>query len=185
MSVRRAGLVFMAAVTAVMPLASLILSLPRGTRNLASPDGRWVLYGVPHQQSTSHTPELWIENLRTHRRHKVQDIPDTLRAGWFPDSARFWVEDHSASDRTQAYIYNPETLARLDVRKAVLDSDASASAFDRGHRYYNVASAAAQTLLIDFRGHTDEPPVTCFDVRYRVTRAGVVSRLSRRVRPCR
>jgi predicted oxidoreductase len=129
-------------------------------------------------------PGLWIESLRTRRRQKVQDIPDTLRAAWFPDSAQFWVEDHSASDRTQAYIYTAATLARLDLRQAVLKYDPSINALDQGHRYYKVARAEPQSLLIDFTGHTDVAPVACFDVRYRVTRAGAVSRLSRSVQPC-
>jgi hypothetical protein len=183
---RRAGLVFVAAAAAVAPLASEVLRLPYGGPNrLVSPDGQWLLYGVPYQQSANDGPELWLENLRTRHKQKLLDIPDTLRAAWFPDSAQFWVEDHTASDQTQTYIFNPATLRRLDLRKAVLSADPSIRPLDDGHRYYNVESAGAQTLLIDFRGHTDTSPVKCFDARYRVTRAGGVSRLSQRIGPCR
>lgn len=167
-------------------IAAAILALPHGSQTrLISPDRQWALFCVPYSKSASHGPELWIENPRTSRRQKLQDVPDTLRAAWFPDSAQFWVEDHFASDRTQAYIYTPATLERLDLREAVLKADPSASALDRGHRYYKVASADSHSLLIDFTGHTDDAPVNCFDLRYRVTRAGAVSRLSRRVGPCR
>ena len=178
--------VLIAAALAVAPLAAAILTLPsRSETRLVSPDHRWLLYGVPYQQAISHGPELWLESLQTHRRQKVLNIPDTLRAAWFPDSAQFWVESHTASDQTQSYIYSPATLHRLDLRHAVLAADPSIQPLDDGHRYYNVESASAQTLLIDLRGHTDLAPVTCFEIRYRVTRAGAVSRLSRRVAPCR
>lgn len=177
---RLAGLVLFAAT----PLASAILSLPHGDPNrVASPDGRWALYGVPYQKGANQAPELWIENLRTHRAQKLLDVADTLRAAWFPDSAQFWVEDHSASDRTQAYIYEPITLRRLDVRRALLSADPSIRPLDQGHRYYNVENAGTGVLLINFRGHTDQAPVQCFDARYRVTRAGAVRRLQQRVWP--
>lgn len=182
---RISDLVFAGAAIVVAQPPSVILVMPYGSPSrLVSPDHQWLLYGVPYQPAASHGPELWLENLRTHRRQKVLDIPDTLRAGWFPDSAQFWVEDHTASDRTQTYIYNPATLQSLDIRKAVLSADPSIRPLDDGHRYYNVEKAGTQTLLINFRGHTDEPPVTCFDAHYRVTRAGAVQRLERRVRPC-
>lgn len=166
-------------------MAAAILLLPYGSQSrLVSPDGQWALYGLQYRQNAHRDPGLWIENLRTRRRQEILDLRDTLRAAWFPDSARFWVEDHSASDRTQAYIYDPATLRRLDLRNAVLAADPSAKPLDQGHRYYKVESVEPQSVLIEFSGHTDEAPVKCFDVRYRVTLAGAVSRLSRRMGPC-
>jgi hypothetical protein len=169
--------IFFALLLPTATLAAATLQLPRGNQRLVSPDGVWLLYARQQQ------PQLWLENLRTHLRKRVQAVPDTLRAGWFPDGRQFWVEDHSASDQTDTYICNPATLRRLDVRRIVLGADPAIGKLDEGHRYYNVESPAAGSLLIDFRGHTDIGPVDCFNIRYRVTRAGKVEKLSGRVWP--
>jgi hypothetical protein len=166
------------------PLEAATLELPRGNQRLVSPDGAWSLFGVPAPEAGHRDPQLWLENLRTHRRQKVQDVADTLRAAWFPDSRQFWVEDHSASDETEAYIYHPATFQRLDIRRLVLAADPSIRKLNQGHRYYKVQSAAAQNLVIDLRGHTDDwQQVSCFDIHYRVSRTGGVQKLSRRIWP--
>ncbi|HWD98620.1 MAG TPA: hypothetical protein VG345_06275 [Bryobacteraceae bacterium] len=171
---------FVAAILTVPALESATLQLPLGNRRLISPDGAWLLYGVPAPEAGHHDPQLWLENLRTHHKARLQDVPDTLRAAWFPDSRQFWVEDHSASDETEACIYNPATLHRLDIRRIVLAADPS------GHRYYSVESAAARNLVIDLKGHTgDWQQVSCFDIHYRVSRTGAVEKLSGRIWPIR
>ena len=155
------------------------LGLPHGAvTRLTSPDGAYTLYGVVDSE-----PQLWIENTRTQFRRKLLDVPGTLSARWSPDSRAFTVS-YGPSDSKQAYIYDAGTLERLDVGSRILEADASARRFSGGHAYFVPESwEDAQHVIVRFNGHTDESPVVCFDFRYRVSRAGVVERLSQRSGP--
>jgi hypothetical protein len=149
---------------------------------LASPDGSHVLYGVPFRESVNEGPQLWIENMRTHRRHMLLSIPDTLSAAWASDGSAFYVQDHVASDETFSFIYDTDTLRRLDLAASILASDPAARRFADGHAHFDVDGwQGAGQVIVHFYGHTDEPPVSSFDFRYQVSRAGDVVKLSQRV----
>jgi hypothetical protein len=177
MSVRILAYLALAAVLA----NARVLDLPWGPmKRLPSPDGTFVLYG----KTGVNTPQLWIENTRTHRRTKLFDIAGTLKAGWSADSAAFYVNDHSASDREQGYIYDAATLKRVNIGPRILAADAKSRPFSKGHAYFQVERwEGNQELTVRFFGHTDEPPVTDFDFRYRVSRTGAVKKLSQHTAP--
>jgi len=158
-----------------------VLDLPWGTlKRLPSPDGTFVLYG----KTGVNNPQLWIEDTRTHRRTKLFDIASTLTAGWSADSAAFYVNDHSASDRERAYIYDAATLRRLEIADRILASDPESRRFAAGHTYFAIEGwEGMHDVNVRFTGHTDEPPVTFFGFRYRVSREGAVKKLSRCVAP--
>ena len=166
-------------------LAPLTLNLPFGpTARLASPDGSHILYGVPFRPGRNDGPQLWIEDTRTHQRKKLLSVGDTLCATWAADGSAFSVEDHGASDFTRTYIYNVNTLQRLDLAKPILAADPNAKQFAIGHAYFDLKRwENVQEVVIHFHGHTDQSPVTCFDFRYRVSRGGDVEKLSARVFP--
>jgi hypothetical protein len=153
---------------------------------LASPDGSHILYGVPYGQGMNDEPELWIENTRTQRRRKLLNIPDTLSAVWSSDGSAFYVQDHVASDETFSYIYDTDTLRRLDLAARIQASDPAARRFAHGHAYFDVDGwQGAGEVTVHFHGHTDEtPPISCFDFRYKVSRAGTVVKVSERVSAC-
>lgn len=175
------GLVFLATVLA----NAQELYLPRGpVKRLASPDGSKILYGVPYQKSASGGPQLWIEDNRTHRRTKLFDVGGTLSAVWSSDGSAFYVNDHWASDRERAYIYDAVTLQRLDIGDHILAQDPESRRFANGHTYFAIEGwEGLQAVAVRFSGHTDQPPVLSFDFRYRISRTGAVKRLSRHVAP--
>jgi len=145
---------------------------------LTSPDGRYILYrvDVPDQ--------LWIEDTHTHRRQLLISVGSTLSASWSPDGLAFLVQDHWASDRARAFVYDANTLQRLDLGSSILAADPDVKQFANGHAYFDVDRwEDAQHVVVYFHGHTDQFPVACFDFRYRVSRAGTVEKLSQRVFP--
>ena len=180
-------LIFAAVMVVWAQTPSAELNLPgRLTRvmSLASPDGSHILYGVFSRVSDG--TQLWIENTRTHRRRMLLMIPDTLFAAWSPDGSAFYVRDHVASDETFSYIYDTDTLRRLDLAARILAFDPAARRFADGHAYFDVDGwQGAGEVTVHFHGHTDEPPpVSCFDFRYKVSRAGTVAKVSERVSGC-
>jgi hypothetical protein len=156
---------------------------PSGSdKRLASPDGSKILYGVPFNKTRNAPPQLWIEDTRTHKRTKLFDILRDLSAGWSPDGAAFYVNDFQGSDETDAYLYDATTLERLDLDARIQASDPASRRF--AHTYYEVTRwVGNQEVAVRFHGHTDEPPVTDFEFRYRVSRAGVVKQLSHQTAP--
>ena len=47
-----------------------------------------------------------------------------------------------------------------------------------GHRYFDVERwESPDTMIVHFYGHTDEPPVVCFDLLYQVKLGGTPTRL--------
>jgi hypothetical protein len=151
---------------------------------LIPPDGAHILYGIPYRTGVNDEPQLWIENTRTHDRKMLLRLGSTLSARWPPDGTAFSLTEHWVSDRARAFIYNADTLGRPDLDDRILGADPEAARFTTGHSYFDVVRwADAQHVFVHFHGHTDEPPVVCFDLRFRVSRAGDVESLSQRVRP--
>jgi hypothetical protein len=112
------------------------------------------------------------------------EVSGTLSADWSDDSTAFFVEDHLASDSTRTYLYPISTLQRLDVAALILAADPLAERFVEGHAYFSVDRwDGSQYLLIHLYGHTDQAPVDCFDLHYRVNRNGAVQKQSQQVRP--
>jgi hypothetical protein len=70
------------------------------------------------------------------------------------------------------------------LRTVLLNADPRLQPFATGHVYVAAKKwLDARTLLVSYFGHTDEPPVRCFEFRYSVDRAGHVTKLSRRIEP--
>ena len=153
------------------------LELPFGpVTRLPSPNGLYVLYGQSSQ--------LWMENTRDHKRKMLLEVNRNVRAGWSPDSAAFFVEDNASSDSTRSFLYEVSSLQRLDIADHILTADPSAQRFAEGHAYFRVERwEGTQHVLINFNGHTDQFPVQCFTMRYRVSRSGTVRKLLQRIRP--
>lgn len=157
------------------------LNLPRdGEGRLPSPDGRYVLYG----QHSDAAPQLWLEDTRSSERTLVLNVSGTARAAWAPDGSAFFANDRQASDTALAYIYDVPGLRRTDVRPLILPADPEAATIAKGHVYFEFEYwRGSQSATVRLHGHTDEPPVMCFDYRYEVTRTGQVDKLSRYVAP--
>lgn len=147
---------------------------------LPSPDGTMTLY----EKASDHAPELWIENTRAHRQTKLFDVGGTVSAAWSADGSAFYVNDHWASDRERAYIYDSSTLKRMDIAAMIQAADPESRTFTNAHMYFGIDRwEGTQDVAVRFFGHTDEPPVRCFAFRYRISRTGVVTKLSQRIAP--
>ena len=162
-----------------------VLDLPFGSiTRLLSPDGSLILYGVPFQKRVNEGPQLWLEDARTHQRQKLLDISDGVSAGWSPDGTKFYLQDHSSSSSTESYIYDARSLKRVDLGALIRKSDSSISRFTSGHAYFLMERwESPQTVIVHFYGHTDTPPVVCFDLRYRVKFSGTTTKLQQHVFP--
>ena len=162
-----------------------VLNLPFGPiTRLASPDGSLILYGVPFQKGLNEGPQLWLEDARTGQRQKLLDISDGVAAGWSPDGTKFYVLDHSSSSSTESYIYDARSLKRVDLGALIRKSDSSISRFASGHAYFDIERwESLETVIVHFYGHTDEAPVVCFDLRYRVKLSGTTTKLEQHVFP--
>lgn len=161
------------------------LHLPYGpVTRLASPDGSRILYGVPYQSGINDGPQLWIEDTRTHQRNMLLSIGSTLSAVWSPDGSAFSVEDRFASDSARTYLYDAQTLRRLDTAGRIEAFEPDTERFTIGHAYFDLDRwEGSQNVIVRLHGHTDKMPVVCFDLRYRVSRAGAVTKLSQHVFP--
>lgn len=180
---RVGGLGFVALALAIAHAQQL--DLPWGpVKRLPSPDGSKVLYGAPYRAARNQGPQLWIEDTHTHHRTMLFQIGGTLSADWSPDGTAFYVNDHLGSDEENAYIYNAATLQRMDIGAQIQAADPASRPFANGHAYYEVTRwEGSSALAVSFFGHTDEPPVRSFAFRYRISRAGVVKKLSQCVAP--
>jgi hypothetical protein len=178
---------------------SVPLKPPFGLQNqLVSPDGAYALFGDNNA--------LWRQDERTHERRRVMEVTvQTLTVAWSPDSSAFIANDRALSDVENAYIYDLKTLERIDLRRQVLTADSkSASRFTSSanpaanHSYFHALRwLDARHVEMRLYGHTDGIPNgkpfrpghqedsvrsgDCFDLRYRVSRDGVVKKLSQRV----
>ena len=159
---------------------------------LVSPNGAYALAGVAGRS------ELLLEDERTRERTRVMGITvETMTVAWSPDSAAFLVNDRYASDVECAYIYDTKTLERVDlgrlVENSIIGQEPKAARFlwdiNTGiHSYFDAMRwLDAQHVELRLFGHTngspDAIPGECFDLRYRISRDGVVEKLSEHSAP--
>jgi hypothetical protein len=168
--------------------AAVALTAPYGpTHPLVSPNGAYSLFGIDQPA------QLWLEDTRTHQRRLVFEVTvQTLTLEWAPDSKAFLANDRWASDVEFAYLYDVETLNRIDLRARILAADPEAARFFQTrdaapHSYLHAMRwLDAHRVEVRLRGHTDgisDRPGDCFDLRYRANRDGLVEKHSQRVLP--
>lgn len=160
------------------------------TQRLPSPDGRFVLVGttvrtdLPTQKCPacySLETKLWIEDDASHVRRLLLAPGSSAEAGWSPDGSAFFVNDREASDEEFAYLYGTGDLEKFDLERVIMAADPGARRFLNGHFYFDVDRwLNKDTVQVSLRGHTDEAPVKCFLLLYRVSRSGTIQKLSQR-----
>jgi hypothetical protein len=182
---------------------SVHLRMPYGPANtLVSPDGAYALFGPGGGRS-----EVWLEDKRAHQRRMVFKVTlQTLTLAWSPDSTAFIANDRAVSDIEIAYIYDAKTLDRLDLRSRIVAADPGAIRFfEPGQinaapvfapnakipttsHVHAIQWLDARHVEVQLVGHTGRIMVgktieggDCFELRYRVSRAGEVQKLSQHV----
>jgi hypothetical protein len=174
----------------------VFLKPPFGPENqLVSPNGSYALFGV--QSPINVENALWLEDRRTHERKMVFSVTvQTLSLAWSPDSAAFIANDRALSDIENAYIYDVKALDRLDLTSRITAAAGPGAARflkDQNQQSYFHAFRwlDARHVEVQLYGHTEGvwkngtfvPGAECFNRRYRVSRDGVVQKLSQRVAP--
>ena len=151
---------------------------------LPSPDGMHTLYGVESLDNKTAGSQLWIRDNSTGESRLLLTLGGTMQSFWSPDGKAFSVNDHWASDRESAYIYDTETLKRQNVGEDILAADPESRYLTNAHAYFQVERWDGPAhVFVRFQGHTDEPPVRCFEFQYRVSRTRVVEKLSECIYP--
>jgi hypothetical protein len=151
-------------------------------RRITSPDGRATLLTGVRSAERSSCPVLQLSTGGSAKPKHVLPICRTALVGWAPDSKAFFVNDDLASDSTVSYVFDVLTLRRTDIAALVKASDPEAMEWSKGHAYFEVERWDGPNVLqVRLRGHTDSTPVRCFVLRYNVTLAGLVRKLSRKV----
>jgi hypothetical protein len=129
---------------------------------------------------------MWLGNLQSlagdsqSQTHKLLlNVDRTAYAEWSPDGRYFYIQDNAGSNLALTYIYKTENLKKLDAESLIFATDPEAKKLQAGHIYFNADRwMDNEHLLIRYTGHTDEAPVTCFDLRYQVSPTGDVKKLS-------
>ncbi len=156
-----------------------VVDLPRSAvSRIPSPDRKWTLiFECPNDCSER---KLWIEENTSHTRKLVKEYERSLSISWAPDSRLFFVNDASGSTEALCYVYEPATLKEIDLAKVVVAGDPKAAQFlNAGHSYFRAKRwINSRELLVVLSGHTDEPPLRGFTLKYRVNLNGKVQELS-------
>jgi hypothetical protein len=182
-----------------------LLERPFGQASaMRSPDGRYALWGdYPHSQ-------LWIENTATKSDRLVGAYTvQTISLAWAPDSRRFIVNDRETSSESDAFLFDTETLQRIDLRQQLLARFPEVAHFllsgqpaarraqvsherDVMHSYVDARRwIDARHLELQVHGNfagrfrDDNPderlyPAGCFDLRFLLGLDGSVQELSQR-----
>jgi len=133
------------------------LTLPYGrVQPLLSPDGGHTLYGVPFQDGKNDGPQLWIRDNSTGARKLLLTLGGTMQAFCSPNGKAFSVNDHWASDRESAYIYDTETLKRQNVGEDIPAADPESRHFTNAHAYFHVERwDGPEHVFVRFQGRTE------------------------------
>ena len=143
---------------------------------LASPNGRHIVYGEPYKQGIRNAPELWLRHSGRPERKRLLELTATAKAFWSPDSRHFVIVDREASDMMTSSIYDTEGQVFLGLRPQNFDKELRMVA--TGHYYVEAERFLdAHTIRVAAYGHTDEAPVRCFRFIYSITLEGKINRL--------
>jgi hypothetical protein len=163
------------------PAHQPVVDLPRAAvSRIPSPDGKWTLiFECPNKCSER---KLWIANNTSHTRKLVKEFDRSLSISWSPDSRHFFVNDASGSTETLCCVYDPVTLEVTDLARVLAaGAPKSGEYIGVGHSYLNAKRwINSHELFVVLSGHSDEPPLRGFTLRYRVNLNGHVQKLSQR-----
>jgi hypothetical protein len=150
---------------------------------IASPDGKWLLTARfapgacpptapnfaeaekkadPAVHGNGWGIELFLEDTATHTRHTIPFAGYWGQAGWSPSSQAFFVNDHSASNVTEAALYSigldgKQPLHKIDLTDTILRTDAMAKRFSGDHEYFYVRRwIDPQRALVQVCGHAPD-----------------------------
>lgn len=186
-----------------------------------SPDGRWKLAAHfatgacpptalnaadaaknadPSAHGNNWGIELVLEDTSIHTRRSVPFEGYWGEAGWSPSSHAFFVNDHSASNVTEAALYSigpdgKQPLQKIDVTDRILRADAMAKRFSGDHEYFYVRRwIDPQRALVQVCGHAPDTtkrirvcdntwgaPTVSFNFRYLVGLDGSVRPIAHHV----
>jgi hypothetical protein len=107
-------------------------NFPGGKSEITSPDGRYAVLNVDHNEEYRHV--LFLKHKTTEKVRQVYEYTRSANIVWSPDSRHFAIDDGAGSDYTETKILSvDEGVPGIDVQKEILDK---ANYVSGGHHEY-------------------------------------------------
>jgi len=168
-----AGLIVLFTLTAP---AQISRNFPGLKSEIGSPDGRFVIQNVDHNDDRQHF--LLLKDETTGKSREVYEYGRNATVAWSPDSRYFAINDYAGSNFTETYIFSiDETTPKINVQDELLHKGKVIPT--GGHDYFGVVRwLDGQRVVIHHWGHSDDPPAKAFCECYLYTLHGSVVKCS-------
>jgi hypothetical protein len=169
------------ALVATPSLGQVYRRFPGTKSELVSPDGRYILQSVDHDEEPYHS--IVLKNETSGKTRKICDYERRVSVVWSADSSHFALNNYAGSDYTETNILAvDETVPKIDVQNEILRHDRllreRVTLVGWGHDYFGVVRwLDPERVVVHHWGHNDDPPLGDFCVCY-------VYRLGGSVRKC-
>jgi hypothetical protein len=134
-------------------IASPIVKFPYNVKGAESPDGRYLVFNLNHEEQTlAHTLEL--RDKKTGLSKKVLDYGRHVEVGWSSDSRFFYVNDYLGSDEVTCFIVDSADGASLDLRPfvdAIIDK--RDAIWSNHHRFLTCKSWKEGQVTVSLNGY--------------------------------
>jgi succinate dehydrogenase / fumarate reductase cytochrome b subunit len=113
-------------------------------------------------------------------RRTIFEYPRTIEMGWAPDGEHFFVNNEEGSNITELDVFDRKGKSSDVLDEKILKANPHLYELARrgSHMYFSAKKwIDAGTLEVEVSGHSDDAPIEEFDVRFRVTLEGMVTRL--------
>ena len=142
-------------VLAIPALSQVSRNFPNKKSEITSPDGRYLVQDVDHNQEYR---VLFLKDKTTGKTRQVYEYTRGASVIWSPDSRHFVVDDSAGSDYTETRILSvDETVPKIDVQKEILDKRKDVPGGH--HEYFYVAYwIDSRRVLVYHWGYGGEDP---------------------------
>jgi len=141
-------------VLAVPALSQVSRTFPDKKSEITSPDGRYLLQDVDHNQEYR---VLFLKSMTTGKARQIYKYTRNASVVWSPDSRHFAIDDAAGSDYTETKILSvDETVPEIDVQQEIRDKMDVPSGH---HEYFYVAYwIDARRVVVYHWGYGGEDP---------------------------
>jgi hypothetical protein len=162
------------AVVVIPSLAQVSRNFPGPKSELTSPNGRYVIQNVDHNEEYKHF--LFLKDKATGTSRQVYEYGRSASVVWSPDSLHLAINDYAGSNVAETYIFSiDETVPKINVRDELVHKGKVVP--PGGHDYFGVARwLDGQRVVVHFWGHSDDSSARAICQCYIYTLGGPVVR---------